>query len=652
MTTRTINPEIPNGAVKYFTNCRGVNYLPTIESQWKASGYLPRYDPFLASSVFSPIFPSPTYYHDASNVFCGSNKTSQWYYYSDEDNDIALKRLREIGINAIRVFLDLYVWALDSTKFINNLRSFMSLCDKHKMRVQLVIWDGIEIAFIPYSEPLPSVLSPREMVNRALACRWTSMPPAVELANSGARETFYTTCAVPYVTDIVNNTSEYQSMWSYDVLNENYGLFSVAVYAECDTQIELLASSTAQLIASLNPPANIAITAGQGGYEPYPESEYFPTVMYSLSSVLNVGSMHPYQNSRYFLKKYINESASGASGTGLPAMINELTFTESYAPAWSQISYLDEFDFGALIFDGFIEYSFSFEPFNSEQGLIFPDGQFRKSQDAEAYLRIANNTGWFSQNQLKQNYTVKEISSNSGIDGGYWSGTMPEHIEYNSVLSVSSTEPQWDLSKLMYYSLPILSPENPKGARNYPPVKGNPMSVKLGFSWADEDYTLSSLIEKVYNYSSLYVPLNSYTTDKELLRNRDVLERNEILKFVTFTLFEADPGVINVFTNQIGTSRDYSPVASSLRLDLSAAYNSVVITANPGVNNMHSLTSISISNRPCHGALNCFYVGDPGNGIIDWAAYDTAYDDAFDKLRICLDALEEAAEINPDYRAY
>ena len=37
-----INPDIPADSVQYFSNARGVYYLPSLESEWKKSGYLPR----------------------------------------------------------------------------------------------------------------------------------------------------------------------------------------------------------------------------------------------------------------------------------------------------------------------------------------------------------------------------------------------------------------------------------------------------------------------------------------------------------------------------------------------------------------------------------------------------------------------------------
>ena len=44
-----INPDIPADSVQYFSNARGVYYLPSLESEWRKSGYLPRMDQIAAT---------------------------------------------------------------------------------------------------------------------------------------------------------------------------------------------------------------------------------------------------------------------------------------------------------------------------------------------------------------------------------------------------------------------------------------------------------------------------------------------------------------------------------------------------------------------------------------------------------------------------
>ena len=75
----------------------------------------------------------------------GTNKTAQWWYYNDRDAENAISILRSNGINAVRVFLDYYVFKARELEHLDDIKSFLTICDNYKVRVQFVLWDQLNI---------------------------------------------------------------------------------------------------------------------------------------------------------------------------------------------------------------------------------------------------------------------------------------------------------------------------------------------------------------------------------------------------------------------------------------------------------------------------------------------------------------------------
>jgi hypothetical protein len=612
-------PQVPDPTqyattpLKYYTNSRGVNYLPIMTSEWEDSGWLPR----IAGLGY-----------DASNSFRGTNKTAQWWYYNHEDNKQSVKMLRELGMNSLRVFIDMYVWARRRDRFIADLKDFMKICDKNKMRVQLVLFDFIEI--LPEAAQ-PSVRAQTfSSVEHGLQCSWHRVPHDFEVSSQAQLNSFYTTCAVPYVGDICSSVSSFQSLWSFDIINEPSGLFFNIV------------SSVGPYVSSLLSSVGIGITFGHGSsYDAYPgltpPHPAFPNEILQLSASINFVSPHFYVTNSFLGSKIlVDEALSGARMIGRPGMYNEAANPVNGNYVYKNVEYFNSaLNYGGLTFDGLIDYGFgSYEPFRDLQGILFADGQARLSEDAEAYSRLAVRSGWLRPSQVKLHVTQKDVG-----EGGYASGVAPEHSTFLPSVFVSANEFGWNFSKALFYA--SINAVNPGASIKYTPFAGHPYQQDNKYGFIASGYDLGDYINIVRNYSSFYLPFSSVSGS--YASNFQEVNRQFILRDLVITAVELPNLLINPLLPQaplIGTVYDKVPIPSSIRLDFSAHYYSASRTdGNSIVFGLNNTASTSGS-APCVATSSCLYntPGVPQSGI-NFGAYQEWYDTTFIKLNTCIDYL-------------
>lgn len=611
-----------NGATKYYVNARGQNYLPHMENEWARSGYLPR-----IAGIFQ-----------TSDSFAGTNKTSQWWYYDSEDNERCLMQLRSLGQNCIRVFPDIYVWHRDPEHFLSSIVDFHRLCDKHKIRVQWCIWDGIEILNGGPSAPI-NRSETTSSLEHGLLCSWHAVPHDFEVSSIAASQNFFTTCATPYLNQFVSSVSSFQSLWSFDLKNESNGIGRVA-----------LLSSTSVYLSSLLSSINIGLTFGHGStYNIVPSNAVLsnglgqgPGGTYSVldyitscSPWLNFASIHTYADNRYNFIRYLNEAVSGAQILNLPGMINEHTVYRY------ELDTLKEFRYGIMPFDGCIDRAFTNEPFDNIQGIFYADGQVRNRDTALAYVEYASSTGWFSNSQLLLDPIEKTVSVNNGLDGGFYSGTVPEHQEFRSSYS-STNEAAWNIAKTLVYT------NFPYASKNFPPIAGHPMDKQVFYTLIGENLQFRDQVRMILDWENQFEPLSSISDSNFNAKNKEVCIRTLILNEVPRFLFD-----FAIYGQLVGSQFDPNPIPSSMRYDFSATASALFRTAAassiaPLVNNRFATQLSSID---CHATSSCYYnvPGDISQGI-DWEAYDSLYNSCFNKLRDCIEIMLDYGEDNNLYQ--
>ena len=134
-----INPDIPSNSVQYFSNARGVYYLPSLNSEWEKSGYLPRTDYESAYSVLLAALTDGKFNtlgealsvlvsmaRLANEIFTGANSASIWHYYNESDHEDSLKNLKKLGINCVRTPLSFAAYEYDPDKYLKNVKNFLA----------------------------------------------------------------------------------------------------------------------------------------------------------------------------------------------------------------------------------------------------------------------------------------------------------------------------------------------------------------------------------------------------------------------------------------------------------------------------------------------------------------------------------------------
>lgn len=634
MTKGTQNLNYPPGATKYYTNCRGVNYVPIMYSQWEKSGYMPRYSIDSLFRIFTILYGtdplsvigSETYGFEGSSCFLGANKTSQWWYYDSSDNEKSVQLLRSIGINALRVFLDIYVWEKKGQQFINDVKDFLKICDKYKIRVQFVLWDGIYVpggsditepgsvssAYLTslYDASFTAAGFSRKMnyfkdpVDYGLANNWLRQPLGYQISSAPAAENFWSTSAQYYITDLCTNLSSHQSLWSFDLANESD-------YDKEPHKFDILMTSSSHLISSLLSSIGIGITFGNGdSFRFYNDTlvgginngQNFNDIYYGggrksalldFSSLYNFASIHPYAcNTRMVMQRYVDEAVSASQAIGKPSMYSE----GQYPPYRTIIKYLNmEKNYGGMLWDGVIDYGLTHKPFANYGGFFHPDGQVRVKEDIDQVVAWTLSHNWLKKSQLNLTTTEKKLSTDNGLDGGYTSATVPFHANYNPSLHVSTTEIKWNFIAGAVYNATGLNPlasifklvvQKEFSPKNYVPIYDEqPFSllitdydskkteiqdyVRMCRNYKTEFRAFSSILYEDYGILSSTTPVNPGLSAGPIYQrlNQEAVKKILILDKCSTTVLQVFKPLPQ--SRLIGSQYDYLP-ASSLRLAASA----------------------------------------------------------------------------------
>tara|TARA_Y100001937_G_scaffold37513_1_gene53499 strand:- start:18810 stop:20933 length:2124 start_codon:yes stop_codon:yes gene_type:complete len=706
--SKPIQPNIPESAQRYFTNCRGVNLNIPLDSVWKSNGYLPKIRPSLWAAVSDPVS-----YPD-SESFVGTNKTAQWWYYNSEDAENAISILRSNGINAVRVFLDYYVFKAKGNSHLEDIKNFLTICDKYKVRVQFVLWDQLnimggvgeptesEVTSNPSAAVIYNAAGPESGAGGSV---WGNVPLLFETSSAAQASNFFTNSAKPYIDSLARSVSSYQSMWSFDVQNES----------DLREHLRLISSATSDYINSNY--SFIKTTIGNGaGYDPgiyYLFSSTEGTEgsvpnLYALSATgLDFASLHTYGNSAYWLKKYVREAVSGALDIGIPSMYNEASNYPTLNYPREVIKYLHRGkDYGGLMYQAFVERTGTLNPFNYTQGIYFSDGECRRSMDVSSFHDLAKDQWDFTRRQLNPNI-VQKSASPDGLDSkGYTSGVvtgvidgfnsvgvLPEHISFNSEYTM--TEQDWLKTRNVFYGvsgLALAQVLNP-GALNlnsyrYNDVQGSLHSTVLNdinivglnrvqpkYSLNASDITIKDVYDAFYTLSSL-PSLKSYGSTSEDFdaRNNQVLYMSNVIFMLTRTLFAASgqhstPNVLreSLYGTEFDDLSGINEVVSvSDRLAFSAAANGLAAPGSPSTTIMPAvdgrditgLDANSASAFSCHATSSCIYTTsskptNPTMSQIDWEAYDVFYEELIYKANICISKLQDyGTTVNSDFSIF
>lgn len=580
----------------YFTNKRGFNYVMLPETEWKKSGYLPRFSgwllPFTDSNpntIFPPNVERPGSatmsdgYNDnaisssyvSSFIFNGATKTAMWYYFSEDDADKQLSYLRSVGINSIRVFLDMYCWAGFREKFLDRLSKFSKICDKYKIYTEYVLFDGISVTKLKNPQTI------NEGISLGL-CYWQQCPgvnDGIYGLMSPAMITFHPSAMVVsgdyYLEDIYRTVSGYQSTHLFDIVNESPN-------PNDSPQVSgFITSATNKMRSLLNagPKKNkhkltigfaalYALSAQPFGYP-------FKETIEGYVQLLDVLSLHAY--GRSYFDKYVGfrtDVPELAVSSGKPIVANESARTEVFNRYADDLAGFNKLSFGFAAWDAMVDRPLGAEPFLQNYGIFFADGQVRKLKDVEVIRDITLDQGWLKRKQLNFNIKEKVASTDGGLDGGYSRDWV-----FSKVLPTLNSTDNTALYKYPYAGIVGVrainnallardiynNPVTVSAATNFTPYTDSPYSRSPNYNWNSENYI--GAIDYLYsaiNFSAL-TPLSSITNEAD----RDLNYQQRI-----YMLRELD-GAFGMTVSKLGdlaynTKYDYKLLSDATATELSS----------------------------------------------------------------------------------
>ena len=150
--------------------------------------------------------------------------TEMWMDYAFDPNliDEELTLAEKTGFNCLRVVLPYVVWEREPQVFKNRLETFVSICDKHNLRVMFTLFD--DCVFGPIKDPVYGIQP--DVVKGWYANGWTPSP-----GHSMVKDKAEWPKLERYVQDIISHFSRDSRVWVWDLYNEptNGGLRDVSM---------------------------------------------------------------------------------------------------------------------------------------------------------------------------------------------------------------------------------------------------------------------------------------------------------------------------------------------------------------------------------------------------------------------------------------
>lgn len=138
------------------------------------------------------------------------NQLEMWQAetYDEPTIDRELGWAADLGFNTMRVFLHDLVWKEDAPGFLERIDWFLTVADRHGMRVMLVFFDGVWNPF-PVAGPQPAPIP------RIHNSQWVQSPGAEILADLERHDELE-----PYVTGVIGRFADDPRVLAWDLFNE------------------------------------------------------------------------------------------------------------------------------------------------------------------------------------------------------------------------------------------------------------------------------------------------------------------------------------------------------------------------------------------------------------------------------------------------
>ena len=665
-----INPDIPADSVQYFSNARGVYYLPSLQSEWRKSGYLPRVDynsgVSLATALALDGFPVEEDFtvgsteSDALKVFTGSNGASIWHYYDEDDHEKGIVNLKKLGVNCVRTPLNFAAYNEDSTKYLSNVKSFLNVCDRYKIRVQFILWDADQSKATIYDEsgiyPEPSSV----YLPYSLAVESPRNPYLSQVSSTS----FFPTSAAPYLDALASSVSSYQSMWCFDLCNKPTPDFNgLAASSQARLNISL---STTPIKYSFSPKNGLNIFNDtnylDNGKGTGPSGSFNITDIQTLSGVVDFVSVPFIANNDYAFKRYLNGSIVGSTSNGIskPFMVYAAYDPELSQNLNSTIDVLNTSSVGYMNDLGIVDSVFSFGKSREKFGNIYWDGQYRENDTASALVSQASGINWYNRRQLSKVSNLKQKSDDpTNTSEGFFSGTPPELTSFNSELYTSATASKWEYQRNFYVNpgsnLEAAMFRVKEGSKTFKAPFTSEYNDSVDYNILASSFYSNSLEENLnilYNFDTYFPALSSYTfsvngEDWQTI-NKTMVIRNEFLQSLAKFVIDYDSSTVP-YAELRNSTYDSNPIPHYEREEL---IELVEVMTNPyrHVNRNPTTTKLAdLSSTKAYEYSTALY-GTADSGPNFSTYYDTYYRDFVAQLKKCLMWVYWKGTTNSDFK--
>lgn len=655
------NPPIPEGSVQYFSNARGVYYLPSLQSEWEKSGYFPRLEAGTAALLYlagiSDGLTTATYddiVFAGSSIFTGSNSVSIWMFYNERDHEDSIVKLKKLGINCVRTPLNFEAYSQDPSRFLQNVRSFLNICSKHKIRVQFILWDA---EYNPATYFYESALYQEKTdwtqsdLERELAIEHPRNPYLARVGSWGGANSFVQASAIPYLEALAGSVSAYDSMWCFDLCNKpEMPTYKNLVLSSHNTLNQNLSSTDIKYTISFKNGINIFNDTGylDNGKGTGPSGSYEIRDIQEFSGIIDFASVPFIANNDYAFKRYLNGAISGTAESGIskPFMVYatyDPELGQNFNETLNSLKTSSVGYFGDL---GIVDSVFSFGKSRIKNGNVFWDGHVKDKQIASAISDQALNLNWYTRNQITKLANIKEKQDDpNNVSGGYFSGTPDTIRIYKEDIFTKINKKGWTFLKDCFTD-PGTNIQSRMSR-----VKGGSKTYRAPFSsqYADFDKysiltssihtnTLEQNLKILYDFDNYFPPLSSFSFsvngDEWQTINKTIALRDEFLKTLSYFVIDYNPST-TPYAELRNSQYDTNPIPDYERGNLTEL---IELTTDPY--NQLSISPITdkfsdLSSTYVYDKSEAFYgVADSGS---DFSRYfDNYYSKIVNQLKKCL----------------
>ena len=672
-----INPDIPANSVQYFSNARGVNYFPSLESEWKKSGYLPRVDYVNAAAlaIFAPFdglsvppgnisVKAAALGYGPLDIFTGSNGATIWKYYNEEDHEKSIIALKKLGVNCIRTPLNYAVWNRDKPLYISKVKSFLKVCDKHKIRVQFTLWDAEENLSTIYGQSIPE---PTNYNALDLTYECSVEHPRNPYASKANDPTFFSGAgefdAGVYLDQLASSVSAYQSMWCFDLCNKPVKEFYGLVTSSYDRLNQNLSSTPIKYTFSPKDGLSIFNDTSylDNGKGTGPSGSFSIEDIKNLSGLVDFISVPFIANNDYAFKRYLNGAISGTQSYGIskPFMVYAAYDPELGQNFNTTVDVLATSSVGYFADMGVIDSPFSFGKSRAKGGNIYWDGQYADVSIASSLVSQASSINWYNRKDLSKYSRLKGKSDDPTNDsGGFFSGT-PSFLEAYSSEYQAMPETRWNFLRDYYLNagdtLINLMSRRKQGSKTFKAPYSSNYTDSVEYNLMTSSLHRNNLEENLrilYNFGDYFPAISSYTFstggDEWQVINKTMTIRNEFLKSLSKFIIDYDSNSVG-YAELRNSVYDPNPIPHYEREELIDLISDIddtyrYVKRNPTTN---GITDFS-STRTYQYGDSIYGSADSGSHFSTY--YDNFYSELCDQLKKCLMWIYREGETNSNFK--